>query len=100
VKTSKHFLRVRSWVVGIAILTPSVAMAADSSFRLETILQSLIELLNSDIARTLFVLSIIGVGYGCLYLGRIPKSRAMGAILGIGIVFSATYIAQQLGVNP
>lgn len=78
---------------------PTLALAAGDDFQLVSILQGLIQLLNSDIARIIFVLSIIGVGYGWLYMGRIPQHRAIGAILGIGIVFSASYIAQQLGVG-
>lgn len=79
-------------------IVPSCAWAINSGFQLQTILQNLIDLLNSSIARIIFVLAIIGVGYGWLYLGRIPKSRALGAIIGIGLVFSASYIARQLGV--
>lgn len=69
------------------------------NFALVNILKSLIDLLSSDIARIIFVLSIIGVGYGWLFLGRIPKSAAVSAIIGIGLVFSAPYIARQLGVG-
>lgn len=72
---------------------------AGNSFQVVNVLQGLIRLLSSDIARLIFVLSIIGVGYGWLYLGRIPRDRAIGAIVGIGIVFSATYIAQHLGIR-
>ena len=76
-----------------------MALANSDGFQLANILQALIQLLNSDIARIIFVLSIIGVGYGWLYMGRIPHGRAIGAIVGIGIVFSASYIAQQLGIG-
>ena len=65
-------------------------------FKLVSILQGLINLLNSDVARVLFILAIIGVGFSWLYLGQIPKRQALGVIMGIGIVFSASYIAQQL----
>ena len=67
-------------------------------FKLTSILQALITLLSSDIARVIFVLAIIGVGYMWLYVGRLPKGTAISAIIGIGIVFSAPYIAQQLGI--
>ena len=79
--------------------TSSPASAATGGFQVVNILQSLIQLLNSEIARVIFVLAIMGVGYGWLYMGRIPKERAVGAIVGIGIVFSASYIAQKLGVG-
>lgn len=68
-------------------------------FQLVTILKALIHLLTSDIAKIIFVLSIIGVGYAWLFMGRIPKSAAVAAIIGIGLVFSAPYIANQLGIG-
>jgi len=83
----------------LLLFSPTLALADSGGFQLQSILQALINFLNGGIARTLFVLSIIGVGYGWLYLGRIPQGRAIGAIIGIGIVFSASYIAQQLGVG-
>lgn len=86
---------ITSSIVGI-ILFPALAYADNGGFQLTTILQQFISLLNSDIARLLFVIAIIGVGYGWLYMGRIPKSRALGAIIGIGIVFSASYLGQRL----
>ena len=83
----------------IGNLYSSPTFAATGGFQVVNILQSLIQLLNSEIARVIFVLAIMGVGYGWLYMGRIPKERAVGAIVGIGIVFSASYIAQKLGVG-
>jgi type IV secretory pathway VirB2 component (pilin) len=67
--------------------------------KLASILQALITLLSSDVARLLFVAAIIGVGYAWLYAGRMPKGAAISAIIGIGIVFSAPWIAQQLGIG-
>ena len=80
-------------------LSPTIAFADVSEFQVVSILQGLVSLLNADVARVIFILSIVGVGYGWLYLGRIPKGRAIGAMIGIGIVFSASWIAGQLGVG-
>lgn len=91
--------RIKKWLFTMIALLPRLAFADSSGFALASILQSLVHLLNSEIARIVFVLAIIAVGYGWLYLGRIPKQRALGAIIGIGIVFSASNIAQQLGVG-
>ncbi len=68
-------------------------------FKLASILQGLITLLSSDVARLIFVVSIIGVGFAWLSKGMMPKGAAIGAIIGIGIVFSAPWIAQQLGIG-
>ena len=83
----------------LTLFAPISARASSGGFVLVNILQGLVQLLNSGVARVIFVVSIIGVGYGWLYLGRIPKDKAIGAIIGIGIVFSASYIGQQLGVG-
>lgn len=89
----------RSSILLCTALFPTLALADSSGFRLVGILQGLINLLNSGIARSVFILAIVGIGYSWLYLGQLPKARALGAIVGIGIVFSAGYIAQQLGVS-
>jgi len=81
------------------LLLPNAVFASTSSDQITPILNGVIQLLSSGIARLIFVLAIVGVGYGWLYLGRLPKERAIAAIVGIGIVFSATWIAQQLGVG-
>lgn len=94
----------RRWLTPFYTLTlvmlPKLACAdAIGNNQIASILNGLVSLLTSSIARIIFVLAIIGVGYGWLYLGQIPKGRAIGAIVGIGIVFSAGWIAQQLGVS-
>ncbi len=70
---------------------------ADSGSQITTILTKLVELLQSNIARCLAVIAIVAVGYGTVYMGKIPKERAMSIVLGICIVFGAKYILQTLG---
>ena len=68
-----------------------------NSDQLTSVLNALVDLVTSSPAKILFVLAIIGVGYSTLALGKMNKSRALSVVIGIGIVFSAGYIAQQLG---
>jgi type IV secretory pathway VirB2 component (pilin) len=98
INLSRFFKKSRIFILLLSF-TPMLALAGDDSNMLSSILSSLTDLLTSDIAKIIFILSIIGVGYGWLYLGSIPKGRAIGAIVGIGIVFSAGWIARQLGVG-
>jgi len=79
-------------------LSPSLALA-DSSDMISSVLDGLISLLTSTPARLMFVVAIIGVGYGTLALGKIPKEKSVAIIVGIGIVFSASYIAQKMGLG-
>jgi len=95
----KRNIKKRRVMAGLLSASPSLALADSSGFKLDSILSALISLLNGDIARVIFILGIIGVGYGWLGKGVIPKNRAIGVIAGIGVVFSASYIAQQLGVG-
>lgn len=81
------------------IFSPSLALASTGQDTLTSVLSGLIGLLTSTPARLVFVISIIGVGYGTLALGKIPKERAMAIVIGIGIVFSASYIAQKMGLG-
>jgi type IV secretory pathway VirB2 component (pilin) len=70
---------------------------ADDSSQITSILTKLVELLQSNIARCLAVLAIVAVGYATVYLGKLPKERAVSIVLGICIVFGAKYILQTLG---
>lgn len=60
-------------------------------------LSGLIGFLQSTPARLLFVLAIIGIGYSTLHLGKLPKNQAVAYVIGIGLVFGASYVAQQIG---
>ena len=89
---------------GLCILTlscsPSLAFASNTGGDvISSVLSGLISLLTSTPARLMFVIAIIGVGYGTLALGKIPKEKAISVVIGIGIVFSASFIAQKMGLG-
>lgn len=86
------------WILVGLWSPPGIALADSGQDTLSNVLNGLIDLLTSTPARLIFVVAIIGVGYGTLALGRIPKQRALAIVIGIGIVFSASYIAQKIGV--
>jgi type IV secretory pathway VirB2 component (pilin) len=86
------------WIATL-IFSPLPAFADSGQDTLSNVLNGLISLLTSTPARLMFVLSIIGVGYGTLALGKIPKEKAVAIVVGIGIVFSASYIAQKMGLG-
>ena len=69
------------------------------SDQITSVLNSLVDLVTSAPAKILLVLAIIGVGYSTLALGKMNKSHALGVIIGIGVIFSAGYIAEQLGLG-
>ena len=87
---------LRKIILAVWGLTASVALA-DSGSQITSILTKVVDLLQSNIARCLAVIAIVAVGYGTVYLGRIPKERAVSIVLGICIVFGAKFILETLG---
>ncbi len=67
--------------------------------KIDSVLQALLNYLTSSPARLLAVLAIVGVGYSTLYLGRMPKQRAVSVVLGIGIIFGSAAILRMLGLG-
>ncbi|MDF1796450.1 MAG: TrbC/VirB2 family protein [Coxiellaceae bacterium] len=90
--------RLLAYLIGLS-LPCSLFAAGSGGDVISNVLRGLIDLLTSTPARLVFVVAIIGVGYGTLALGKIPKQRAIATVIGIGIVFSASYIAQKIGLG-
>ncbi len=89
----------RSVIIALLCICPSLAFADGGQDMLSSVLSSLVNMLTSTPARLIFVIAIIGVGYATLALGKMPKQKAMAIVIGIGIVFSASYIAQKMGLG-
>ena len=95
---TKRFLKRRLSILFLAF-SPSLAFAGTGEDRISSVLSGLIGLLTSTPARLIFVIAIMRVGYLTMRLGKIPKEVAISIVLGIGIVFSAAYIAQKMGLG-
>jgi len=95
----KNFIKKRLPILAL-VCSPSLAFADNGSGdMISSVLSGLISILTSTPARLMFVVAIIGVGYGTLALGKIPKEKAVAIVIGIGIVFSASFIAQKMGLG-
>lgn len=83
------------------VATPIIAQAAtfgdSGGFILTDILQDLIDLITSKIGALFFTLSIIGIGYAWLKLGKIDKEPAIVALLGASLIFGAAWLCQYFG---
>ena len=89
----------RKLLIGLlASIVPFDAFASVGDFALTSMLMTVAEILSGELARVFFVVAIIAVGYGWLHLGRIPKDRALATIGGMGIIFSASFLATKIGV--
>jgi type IV secretory pathway VirB2 component (pilin) len=86
----------------ILLFSPTLVLADDigglNSDMLASILQSLITLLTSTYARLFMVIAIVAVGYLWMWKGSIPSGRAISTLIGIGIVFSASFLCTTLGI--
>ena len=80
-------------------LLPFPAFASLGGNDISTALRNVEDLITGEIGTTLCTLAIIGVGFAWLKLGKIEKEGALTAILGIGIIYSASYLAQQFGAG-
>jgi type IV secretory pathway VirB2 component (pilin) len=84
----------------LALLLPMSARASglggDGGFDLVNVLQNLCSMLQGPLARVLLGLGIIGVGYATFINPMMGKKKGISVIIGIGIVFSATYIGSKL----
>jgi len=89
---------IRLVLCGLLItLTPSAAFAYGSGQDvLSNVLSNLVALLSSTPARILMAIAVIGIGYGTLYLGKLPKGKAIASVIGIGLIFGSSYIMNKL----
>lgn len=69
------------------------------STKIDSVLQALLDYLTSAPARIIALLAIVGVGYTTLFLGRMPKKRAISVVIGIGIIFGGAALLQMLGLG-
>lgn len=83
----------RQVLITLTLLTMSAdALAAGNA--IESGLQSLIDLLNGGVARSIAIIAVIGFGIGAL-TGRIDWTRALQVILAIGIIFGAATLVDM-----
>ena len=77
----------------VSMLLPVPCFASLGGNDIATALNNLVDLITGEIGTTLCTLAIIGVGFAWLKFGKIEKEIALSVILGIGIIYSASYLA-------
>lgn len=53
--------------------------------------------LTGGVGKAIAGLAIVGIGFGCFGLGKIPKGYVIAVVVGVGIVFGAKAILNMLG---
>lgn len=87
VTTATTRLKARLWLLLLAL--PATSHAATT---IESILTKSASLLQGSMARALGILAIIGCGYLCIVKQQLPKEKLAMVLLGLGLIFSASYI--------
>ncbi len=84
----------KKFLFTIGLLLPGLAQADVVSA-----LQNFLSYLTGDVGKAIAGLAIVGVGFGCFALGKIPKSYVLTVVIGIGIIFGAHTLLTMLTAN-
>ena len=90
--------KIKNKIKYLFLLLPSSVFASTDTNALSDAINGITDFLTGDLARCIGILAIVGVGYATLMLGKLDKGKAINIILGIGVIFSAAYIFNQLGI--
>ena len=92
--------RALAWCLLIGLsCVPATGLAYDMSDKFSGIIEGLINLTTQGWARILAVMAVVGIGYGTVALGKIPRGIAIATFIGFGIIFSAGYVASELKIG-
>ncbi|MBB71499.1 MAG: hypothetical protein CMF50_03790 [Legionellales bacterium] len=91
----KAFKHPLTWLL---CLFPQFAFAMSSSNTLEKVLNGLVDITQSKIAALIGALAIIGLGYSAIN-NKLSKERAVVIALGIGLIYGAGWVMNQLGIG-
>jgi type IV secretion system protein VirB2 len=69
----------------MALFLPINSYAADVT----TILNNATNYLKGGLAKTLGLLMIIGCGYACMVMQKLPKKQFMYILIGLGVIFGS-----------
>lgn len=53
--------------------------------------------LTGDVGKAVSTVAIVGVGFLCFGMGRVPKETVIAVVIGVGIIFGADAIMSALG---
>ncbi len=55
-----------------------------------------LEYITGTVGKTIAMLAVVGVGFGCLFLGKVSKGQAVGTVVAVGLIFGAKAIVGML----
>ncbi|OWW02327.1 VIRB2 type IV secretion [Rhizobium sp. R72] len=99
--------RQRRWVCSVAVLGAlglmqfaaadlAMAQATNQAFApLQTVVQAVVDFITGPFGRLVAIIAVIGLGF-LAFAGRLSWFTAGAVVLGIGLVFGAPAIVDQL----
>lgn len=80
-----------------ALMMPLSAFAVTGTDQdqLSNVLRGVTDFITGKVGSALCTLAIIGVGFLWLKAGRIEKEQAIATAVGIGVIYSASYIVSS-----
>ena len=80
--------------ISLLAMTPMIAQAD-----VVDVLNNFLDYLTGDIGKAVAGLAIVGVGFGCFALGKIPKGYVIAVVIGVGVIFGVKAILTMLTGN-
>lgn len=79
---------IKKWQSSLMLfLLPPMAHAAD----VETVINKAVSYLQGGVAKAVGFLAIVITGYLCLYTQTFPKKNFLMILVGLGLIFGASY---------
>lgn len=83
-------------IVIVAAAEPVAAQATNQAFApLQTVVQAVVDFITGPFGRLVAIIAVIGLGF-LAFAGRLSWFTAGAVVLGIGLVFGAPAIVDQL----
>lgn len=98
ISRQRHTLAPVAGAVILAVLVAQPALAQNSSgpfAPLETAVQMIVDFITGPFGRLLAIIAVIGLGF-LAFAGRLSWFTAGAVVLGIGLVFGAPAIVDQM----
>lgn len=97
-KRAIHVVGMMSVIIVSQLVTADVAMAqaTNQAFApLQTVVQAVVDFITGPFGRLVAIIAVIGLGF-LAFAGRLSWFTAGAVVLGIGLVFGAPAIVDQL----
>ncbi len=78
--------------ITVSLSFPLTAFASSGDDKLKSALAGITDYITGTLGTSLCTLAIIGTGFLWLKTGHLEKEQAVGTMLGIGLIYSASYI--------